>query len=253
MIILQLKNDSIKIAVMTDVHGNLPALKQVLNDIEIEGCGDIYHLGDSIAIGPYPKETLELLLQNNVIMLMGNHEQYYLFGEDRLKTFLPEHEVKHQLWVKSKLGTKYIDVIKDLPYMVKENINGMEVLLQHYPLDSNITDENCFKPICKEQSPKNLTKLFRESNEKLVFYGHHHPYHDCIANISGRRFINPGSLGCSHDNFARYCIAEIFPEGYTITFKNVEYNKEVTINEMKNSDIPEREFICKAFYGEKLG
>ncbi|MCT4598119.1 MAG: metallophosphatase family protein [Vallitalea sp.] len=246
---MKLNSNSIKIAVMTDAHGNLLALKQVINDIEIEGCTNIYHLGDSIAIGPYPKETLDLLLQNNVVMLMGNHEHYYVSDEDKLKTFIPEHELKHQLWVKSELGTKYIDVIKDLPYILKEKFNGMEVLLQHYPLDSNIRDNNSFKPICKDQSPNNLTDLFKDSTEKLVFYGHHHPYHDCIVNVSGRRFINPGSLGCSHDNFARYCIAEFFSEGYNITFKKVEYNKQSIVNDMKNSNIPEKEFICKVFYG----
>lgn len=246
-------NKPIKIAVMNDAHGNLPALKQVLNDIKRERCAVTYHLGDSIAIGPYPKETVDLLIENNVIMLMGNHEQYYLSDQDRLKSFLPEYELKHQIWIKSKLGMEYKDRLKDLPYFIKENFYGIEVLLQHYPLNPDIINKKRFKPICKEQTPIKLTELFKERNERLIFYGHHHPYNDCMINESGRRFINPGSLGCSHDNFARYCIAEFFSEGYNVYFKKVEYNKELTINEMKNRKVPEREFICKAFYGKELG
>ncbi len=51
-----------KIAVLTDVHGNLPALQAALRGIRREGCDAIFHTGDSIGIGPYPAECLELLL-----------------------------------------------------------------------------------------------------------------------------------------------------------------------------------------------
>jgi hypothetical protein len=51
-----------KIAVMTDVHANLPALQAALSTIEQEGYDLLVHTGDAIAIGPYPAETLDVLL-----------------------------------------------------------------------------------------------------------------------------------------------------------------------------------------------
>jgi protein phosphatase len=51
-----------KIAVMTDVHANLPALAAALDAIRREGCEALFHTGDAIGIGPYPAECLDLLL-----------------------------------------------------------------------------------------------------------------------------------------------------------------------------------------------
>ena len=51
-----------KIAILTDVHGHLPALQADLRGIGREGCDAIFHTGDSIGIGPYPAECLDLIL-----------------------------------------------------------------------------------------------------------------------------------------------------------------------------------------------
>ena len=51
-----------KIAILTDVHGNLPALQVALRAIRREGADAIFHTGDAIGIGPFPAECLELLL-----------------------------------------------------------------------------------------------------------------------------------------------------------------------------------------------
>jgi predicted phosphodiesterase len=70
-----------KIAVITDAHANLPALKAALSSIKEEGCEKIYHVGDAIAIGPYPAETVDLIFETkNIKCVVGNHELYYLKG-----------------------------------------------------------------------------------------------------------------------------------------------------------------------------
>ena len=51
-----------KIAVLTDVHGNLPALQAALSVLRREDADAIFHTGDAIGIGPFPAECLELLL-----------------------------------------------------------------------------------------------------------------------------------------------------------------------------------------------
>ena len=51
-----------KLAVFTDLHANLPALRAALADIAREGCDALVHTGDAIAIGPQPAECLDLLL-----------------------------------------------------------------------------------------------------------------------------------------------------------------------------------------------
>lgn len=64
-------------ALIADVHANLPALKTVLADIRKKHAPDrILSLGDQINLGPCPRETLDLLRENGVECLHGNHERY---------------------------------------------------------------------------------------------------------------------------------------------------------------------------------
>lgn len=64
-----------KIAILTDVHGNLPALQVALRAIRREGADAIFHTGDAIGIGPFPAECLELLLSTpGMNLICGNHD-----------------------------------------------------------------------------------------------------------------------------------------------------------------------------------
>jgi predicted phosphodiesterase len=70
-----------RIAVFTDVHGNLPALEAALAAIERARCDAIYHTGDAIGIGPYPAECLDRLLHApRVYCVMGNHDAWFAYG-----------------------------------------------------------------------------------------------------------------------------------------------------------------------------
>jgi predicted phosphodiesterase len=63
-----------RIAVISDVHGHLPALERVLADVEAERCDAIWCLGDTVGYGPEPVACLELLAPRCEVMLKGNHE-----------------------------------------------------------------------------------------------------------------------------------------------------------------------------------
>ena len=68
-----------RIALIADIHANLPALEAVLRDIRRKHSPDrIISLGDQINLGPCPRETMALLRENGVTCLHGNHERYML-------------------------------------------------------------------------------------------------------------------------------------------------------------------------------
>ena len=79
--------ESIKIGIISDTHGNLPALKVMLDHFDKVGCNEVIHVGDAIAIGPFSKECLDLLIEKNVTMTKGNHELLYLVGIDKTHVF----------------------------------------------------------------------------------------------------------------------------------------------------------------------
>ena len=65
-----------KIAIFSDIHGNLQALKTILEDIDRDSFDEVICLGDVVGIGPNPKECLELIIDSNIKMVKGNHEIY---------------------------------------------------------------------------------------------------------------------------------------------------------------------------------
>jgi predicted phosphodiesterase len=234
--------EKIRIAIITDVHGNLPALKAVINEIKKLSCEHIFHLGDSIGIGPFPKERLELMLQDDKInMIMGNHETYFAFG---IPSYVTGGEVEHQKWVHTSLNETLRLSVSKFPYVVSKQYFNIIVTFLHYPLRD---DSGKFKAILKNPTPSDLDELFKDIKSDIIFYGHHHPFTD----VEGRaRYINPGSLGCSQDSMARFTILEITKEEYSIEHKAVPYSKEQIFYGLENREVPEREFISKIFFGK---
>ena len=64
-----------RIAVLADVHGNLPALEAVMNDFQVQGIDQVWHLGDAVGYGAEPFACLQLMADLDTVMIMGNHEQ----------------------------------------------------------------------------------------------------------------------------------------------------------------------------------
>lgn len=242
----RLLKEKIKIVIITDVHGNLPALKAVLNEVEDISYDYIVHLGDSIGMGPFPKECLELMLSTDKLsMIMGNHEAYFAFGIlNPHPSHMSDGEYEHQKWVHSTIGEALKLNVAEFPYSISRKHFNINVTFIHYPLVPSSKD---FKPICKESTQNNLDKLFKNIESDIIFYGHHHPFSD----IKGRgRYINPGSLGCSHDSLARFTILEISKDQYSVQHKVVTYSKDSIFDEFEKKEVPERDFISKIFFGK---
>ncbi|STQ42505.1 Calcineurin-like phosphoesterase superfamily domain [Ewingella americana] len=68
-----------QIAVFSDVHANLPALKAVLEDIDARQITEIYCLGDLVDFAPWPNEVIELVRQRQIPTVMGNHDDRVAF------------------------------------------------------------------------------------------------------------------------------------------------------------------------------
>ena len=234
-----------KIAVLTDVHGNLPALQAALRGIRREGCDAIFHTGDSIGIGPYPAECLDLMLNTpRLVPVMGNHDAWFAYGlPDPQPSWMSDGEVKHQQWTHSCIDPSLRTVVGEWPYLIQKAFEGIRVSFLHYGLTESGRN---FVKIIRDPGPANLDDVFSNLDSDIVFYGHHHPSSDMVSKA---RYVNPGSLGCHTGAVARFAVLTCRSSRHELEVRGISYDDSALFREFEKRKVPEREFIIRAFYG----
>lgn len=238
-----------KIAVMTDCHANLPALQAALDAIRAEGCDAIYHLGDAVAIGPYPVECVDLLCSTpNLHCTAGNHELYFTRGlSDPLPDGMSRGEARHQRWTHTQLGEACKRLIKQWPLVIETELAGVKVAFLHYGLAPSGRD---FASLVLHPTAASLESLFARQQADVIFFGHDH----APCDIQGKaRYLNPGSLGCSRQPQARYLVAEFAHGRVEVQARSAPYADNLLYAAFEAGQVPEREYIYQAFYGGRLG
>lgn len=187
-----------KIAIISDIHGNLEALKVVLKDIKERNIEKIFCLGDIVAKGTHQEECVNLVRENCDVILKGNCDAYFTSEVERETK--PEIELKRIDWINSKLSDESKNFLKSLPYSFEFYLSGRLVRLFH------ATPEKINGFIGNIDTIGRLYSLFLPSentlsNEKadIIVYGHiHTPF---IQRIYNRTIINSGSVGNAIDVF----------------------------------------------------
>lgn len=230
-------------AILTDVHANLPALQAALADLRHWQHDALYHLDDAIGIGPFPAETLELLLaQPSLRCVMGNHDAYFVHG---IPAAMSPGEADHQRWVHDQLAPDLRSTMATCPYLRIEEHSPLSMSFLHYGLAG---DGRSFQPILADPTPTDVDGLFASVPGRLIWYGHHHPRADCTTNQG--RYINPGALGCSHDGLARYARLTVDVDwGYRVELCAVPYDPSPLFTALAEREVPERDFIQRVLFG----
>ncbi len=229
-----------KIAIFSDIHGNKEALISILEDIEKENADEIICLGDIIGIGPNPSECLDLIINNNVITVLGNHELYFLKGTN-IDSKLGEREVKHQNWIKNQIKDYQNEYLEKCSMTIEKEFNGKKILFEHFLINNDSKSQYPFfeLSIIKDNSINKITKLL---NYDLIFIGHEHS--DFIIT---NKLYDVGSSGCRKDNKTRYTILDT--DTFNIKTKIIDYDRESFKSSLLKEDYPDRNLIAKWFFG----
>ena len=187
-----------KIAIISDIHGNLEALKSVLKDIKKRNIKKIYCLGDIIAKGTHQHECVNLIKNNCEVVIKGNCDDY--FTSDMDLTTKSKTEVDRIVWNRSKLTSSDINYLRQLPYCYEFYMSGRLVRLVHaHP-------EKIDKFAGNIDKIENMYKLFLPSSNTIsneiadvLIYGHIHTQY--MQKIYNRIIVNSGSVGNSIDVF----------------------------------------------------
>lgn len=233
-----------KIAIITDIHGNSPALQAVLEEIDDQKIEKIVCLGDIVGIGPDTNEVIELLIcRSNIDYVLGNHDRAVIAAFNNEPPPSGHfNERGHHQWIAEQIKPEYIDFINRFPMSLTYEVMGNKILFVHYHLK-----DNDFIPIEKEPSVEKLEQLYDKSNYVLVCFGHHHIVHEFKS--QRRQYFNPGSLGCYQKPLARYGILEVNKESINIQLREVPYNNKEFLKSYKKLQVPESDFILKVFHG----
>ena len=237
-----------KIILFTDTHANLPALQAFLRQAKQEGYDLLVHLGDAVAIGPYPAECLETLLElEHCLFLMGNHDAWLAQGlPANYQEWMSDGEAAHQAWTRAQVSDEMVADVAAWSWQLAPVWEGVPVSLLHYALGE---PPNLFKPIVQDPTVADLERLFAGVATPYIFYGHHHPFSD----LTGRsRFINPGSLGCSAQSIARYTVLTCVGEQAEVRHDGTPYDDDLIWRTFNARNVPERAFINKIFYSGRL-
>lgn len=179
-----------RVAAIYDIHGNLPALEAVLQDIRQAGVEHAV-VGGDVLPGPMPTETLECLLNFDIPtqFILGNGEVAVLAQRaGKENTGLPEQAREPVRWTAQQLDGEYEKVISGWPKTLRFAISGFgEVLFCH------ATPRSDTEIFTKWTPEERLLPIFQDAGVPLVICGHTHMQFDRM--IGKTRVVNAGSVG----------------------------------------------------------
>ncbi len=179
-----------QIAALYDIHGNLPALEAVLQDLRQERI-DLLVVGGDVLPGPMPVETIDHLteLDMRVEFIQGNGDREVLAAmQGKPLSDLPEQAQEAIRWTAKQLSAKHEELLAGWPETLRVSISESSDVLFCHATPRNDTD--IFTRLTAEAR---LLPLFEALNLPLVVCGHTHMQFDRI--IGTTRVLNAGSVG----------------------------------------------------------
>jgi protein phosphatase len=240
-----------KIAIISDIHGNIPALDAVLQDIKRRGINRVICLGDLVGKGPGSAEAVDYVQAECETVVQGNWDLGITYPQ----------ELQTGLWHQQQLGDERLAYLKQLPFSIDVHVSGKLFRLYH------ASAESVFHRLKRKASKKERLAMFQNTEmtgtpedgrqPDIIGYGDIHiPYLLTIKKPSEERsgkqasnglmLFNVGSVGTPYDGIpqACYCILEgeavaSKQAGFSIQFVRVPYDIERAVQLAYAAEMPE--------------
>lgn len=214
-----------KIAVLSDIHGNMQALERVLEDIKTNGCDKVFCLGDLAMAGPEPQKVIDFVeKQPNWIVIQGNTDKMIAdFTPEILKNTEKAFPVMGHALADDVLflSDDAKNFLKNLSPQKELNVDGVKVLLVHGSPRRNNED------ILPDMPLEKVEEIIEGTDADLIFCGHTHVPAG-YQTTKKQTVVNVGSVGrpMTPDAKSCYCIAEFNNGEFTLEHRLLDYNRE---------------------------
>lgn len=201
------------LAILSDIHGNLPALQAVVADAKAQGCTRFLSLGDVAGYYAEPGACIDLLRELGAPNVLGNHDSYITLDENCPRSRVVTQIINFQ---KTLLSTEHVDWLKaSHPFIHQDGC----LFVHGGPEDPR---DQYLYTISRDKIPADV---------RLLFSGHTHV--QVLADFGAQRYCNPGSVGQPRDgnNKAAYAILE----DDQIRLRRVAYDIDRTVQVMKDA------------------
>ena len=202
-----------RIALFSDVHGNLPALETVLADIDAASIEERYCLGDLVGYGPWPAEVVERIRSLGIPTVQGNYDEGIGNRRGQCGCYYPTDQARSDgaasyAFTDAHIGDADAAWLARLPSQIRFEEDGVRVLLVHgSPRQVN-------EYLLQDRKDRQLARLAAEADADVVCVGHVHvPYHRSMPAAGGTagtvHYVSSGSVGKPKDGDPRACWVEL--------------------------------------------
>jgi predicted phosphodiesterase len=222
-----------RVAVLSDVHANLPALCAVLADADALGAGELVVAGDAIGFGPDPEAVVDRLCERGARMIRGNHEKDYVAvydSADRPSWWTTSPRLLSFRWQMERLGPERRAHLAALPD---------RLMLDDATLVIHGSPRNVRDSVLPWTPEADLEAMYAGDSSRLVFMGHTHRFH--VRELPSRCLVNVGAVGMPLDGDVRasYVLLDERdePDGWRLTHRRVPYDVEAHLARFYSSGL----------------
>ena len=234
-----------KIAVLSDIHGNTTALEAVLADARAERVDEYWLLGDILMPGTGRRRILDLLADLPITArVLGNWENSLWRGLHRKLDFTKashRYLLRQCQYILEEIAPEEIEDLHNQPMQVHRQFGDLVVGITHH-----LPDKNWGRELIHTGKQEDFDRLVTEPHASIAVYGHIHQQLLRYGS-DGQLILNPGSIGqpffldarLRKDLRAQYMILEFDEVGLSdVDFRRVDYDVEAELQLAKELKLP---------------
>ena len=225
-----------KVALIADVHANLPALEAVLAHAHEEGVEAIWNVGDLIGVGPFPDQVVKRVRKENPLSILGGYDRAVLrFKKKKAKwrKEMPQEEYLALEWAYAALSKSSRKYLRFLSSEMRTGVKGRRILLTHTGPCSHK------KKLPPKELKEHLSRRAREANADVIVCGHsHRPF---AHQVPDALVVNPGAVGWSNDGtrLASYATLSFKKDDIQVDHHRLEYDVDSLVTAIRENALPE--------------